>query len=484
MDPSEWAIRSFALVEKWDVAVEVVATCDRRGTQIQFADSALSCKNKGRGLAAAQWAGLFTHAHAGSGAQYATWIVRSSFSLRLPGNSQRATMMKHPGVPTRWWPVLVLLVTFMATQSASAQLNLNVNRATGAVSISNPTLNPIAINGYSILSTFGALKPADGQWNSLDDQNVGGANAWLESPPGGSVTDLNELNPLGSTTVNASGGTLPLGTPYTHVIPALGINPDHVTFSYNEVSVSTDIAGTVTYSGGTQIANNIILQVDSATGQVQLKNDSPYDVFIDGYAVYSTAGAMQPQNGKWFSLKDRGVTGWEEASPTGFAVSELRQNGSMRLTPGSGYGLGELALAGFSDYSVQFFQPGNFDATNGAVVYGAFTAAPAPTAGVLGDFNNNGSVGAEDYVVWKDAQGTFTILRNDPVGGQIGTAQYNVWKANFGNSTAGGSRAGLTNVPEPGTAVFVLTMLIALAWHRVGHSPKDFEQTTENLPIA
>src|SRR5262245_16948820 len=106
-------------------------------------------------------------------------------------------MMNHPRVPTRSWRVLALLITFVATQSAFAQLNLNVNRVTGGVSISNPTAGAISINGYSILSTFGALKPADGQWSSLDDQNIGGANAWLEAAP--TPTDLNELNPLGST---------------------------------------------------------------------------------------------------------------------------------------------------------------------------------------------------------------------------------------------------------------------------------------------
>src|SRR5262245_10204443 len=194
-------------------------------------------------------------------------FVRSSSSLRFGHESKRATMMNHPRVPTRSSGVLALLVFFVATRSAFAQLNLNVNRTSGAVSISNPTAGAISINGYSILSTFGALKPANGQWNSLDDQDVGGAGAWLEAAP--TPTDLNELNPLGSTAIAGGGGSLGLGTPYTHVIPALGLNPDHVTFEYNVLNDTVTTQGTVVYSGGTKIENNIILQVNETTGQVQ-----------------------------------------------------------------------------------------------------------------------------------------------------------------------------------------------------------------------
>lgn len=372
-------------------------------------------------------------------------------------------MMNHPGVPTRWLSAFVLCVAIFTTHSAPAQLNLNVNRLTGATSISNPTASPIAIDGYTILSSFGALKPANGQWNSLDDQNVGGVDAWLESAP--TTTELSELNPLSSTTLAALGGSLNLGTPYTHVFPALGVNPEHLTFEYNVFSGSGTTQGNVVYSGGSKIENQVILQINANTGQAQLKNDSPYDVFIDGYAARSPSGSLQEQNGKWFSLDDRNLADWEEALPTPFVVTELKQSGSMRLTAGSGYTLGELYNLNSAalDVEFEFLQPGNFTPTLGKVIYGAFTNASAPTPGVRGDFNSDGVVDGRDYITWREALGTFTVLRNDPVGGVVGTGQFNVWKSNFGSSTAGGAGTVLAAVPEPNSVLLLASVLAIFA---------------------
>ena len=65
---------------------------------------------------------------------------------------------------------------------------------------------------------------------------------------------------------------------------------------------------------------------------------------------------------------------------------------------------------------------------------------------LTGDYNSNGKVDAADYVVWRKALNTTTVLPNDPTGGTIGTTQYNTWRANFGNGSGAGSGAA---VPEP-----------------------------------
>ncbi len=51
-----------------------------------------------------------------------------------------------------------------------------------------------------------------------------------------------------------------------------------------------------------------------------------------------------------------------------------------------------------------------------------------------GDYNNNGVVDAADYAVWRKNQNTTRDLPNDPIGGTIGTAQFNQWRAQFGKS--------------------------------------------------
>jgi hypothetical protein len=74
--------------------------------------------------------------------------------------------------------------------------------------------------------------------------------------------------------------------------------------------------------------------------------------------------------------------------------------------------------------------------------------------GVAGDFNNDGTVDAADYVVWRKHNGTNTPLPNDNgLGTPISSAHYDLWRASFGNMAGGGS--GLAAVPEPGSIVLL-----------------------------
>lgn len=72
------------------------------------------------------------------------------------------------------------------------------------------------------------------------------------------------------------------------------------------------------------------------------------------------------------------------------------------------------------------------------------SSAPA----FVGDYNNNGTVDAADYTVWRDNLGSTNELPNDPVGGTIGTDQFDNWKASFGMG-AGNALGGTSAIPEP-----------------------------------
>jgi hypothetical protein len=83
-----------------------------------------------------------------------------------------------------------------------------------------------------------------------------------------------------------------------------------------------------------------------------------------------------------------------------------------------------------------------------------------------GDYNDDGKVDAADYVVWRKNEGTMNILPNDPTGGTIGAAQFNSWRANFGNMLGG---SGSTNtedasgaVPEPNSVSLLLATVVAV----------------------
>jgi hypothetical protein len=89
--------------------------------------------------------------------------------------------------------------------------------------------------------------------------------------------------------------------------------------------------------------------------------------------------------------------------------------------------------------------------------------APLPLAG---DYNNNGGVDAADFVVWRDNDGTSVTLPNDNgIGGTIGQPHYNLWRAQFGQTTGSGSANGAigpVNAAVPEAASFVVLGLAAV----------------------
>jgi hypothetical protein len=68
-----------------------------------------------------------------------------------------------------------------------------------------------------------------------------------------------------------------------------------------------------------------------------------------------------------------------------------------------------------------------------------------PPVVLAGDYNNNGTVDAADYVVWRKLLNQNVTVPNDTTPGTVTQADYTVWRANFGRSVTPGSGA---NIPE------------------------------------
>jgi autotransporter-associated beta strand protein len=75
--------------------------------------------------------------------------------------------------------------------------------------------------------------------------------------------------------------------------------------------------------------------------------------------------------------------------------------------------------------------------------------------GLDGDFNNDGTVDAADYVIWRKTDG------GNPAG-------YNLWRMNFGRTAGSGSGASLSAgaVPEPAAIALVVLGLAAAGFVR------------------
>ncbi|HJQ78320.1 MAG TPA: hypothetical protein VJ828_00115 [Lacipirellulaceae bacterium] len=330
------------------------------------------------------------------------------------------------------------------------KLILQINRGTGAATITNVVGSPITFDAYTITSATGALS---GAWNSLDDQSI---SAW-EQADNTSAMRLTEFNPSGTSVVNV-GGSLPLGTPFNPPAPnqfgeAVG---EDLRFEYGTPAAGAAPAlivdGIVEYVGG---HNNLVLTIDPATGRAAIQNESPYfDVAIDAYTIESANGRLRFADGQWNSLDDQNLSTWEQADNVNASrVTEFNRAESTPL-PGGGT---ILNLGALVDVSGAPLRDDEFSFSFSLV-----------GGGVDGDFNNDGIVDAADYVVWRKTIGSQTA--------------YDAWRANFGSTgdtgtgrtlegivvlgplPTGTGLAASASVPEPGTLAgcILIVSLIAI----------------------
>lgn len=89
-----------------------------------------------------------------------------------------------------------------------------------------------------------------------------------------------------------------------------------------------------------------------------------------------------------------------------------------------------------------------------------------PPEELVGDYNGDEVVDAADYTVWRDTLDSTEDLRADgDESGTVGPEDYDLWKTNFGNTLGGGSVIGVT-VPEPAASLLCVTCAMSLAFVR------------------
>ena len=125
---------------------------------------------------------------------------------------------------------------------------------------------------------------------------------------------------------------------------------------------------------------------------------------------------------------------------------------------------------------------------NGAALPYAFQAdglyvTVQPSAGLAGDYNDDGKIDAADYTVWRDNLGAATLTnRGAGITGPVGTNDYNYWKSHFGEGMGSGAAAGAA-IPEPSTAclLFTITILAGNVRSRVRPRSRLARSTTNAL---
>jgi hypothetical protein len=88
-----------------------------------------------------------------------------------------------------------------------------------------------------------------------------------------------------------------------------------------------------------------------------------------------------------------------------------------------------------------------------------------------GDYNEDGTVDAADYVVWRKAQGqqaTFFSGADGDGSGMVDEPDYHVWRSRFGGlEPVGGAVAA---APEPTSSSLILVAMLAGVFHRPARS--------------
>jgi BNR repeat-containing family member len=323
-----------------------------------------------------------------------------------------------------------------------AGLILTVDRATRMMSISNRWGQPVTIEGYSVHSPAGQLTPA--AWTSLQDQGISG---WLEA--NASNAWLNELNSTGSSTIGAA-DVLSLGPAFAPQPVAFGVDAaSDIELEYLTVDGQV-VRGLVQYVGAVA-PNDLVLTVDPATGQAQLKNSSTFNIELEGYSILSSSGALLP--GTWDSLDNQNAAGgaWLEANPTSMGLSELNPSGSTLLVGGGGYSLGALFnTSGAQDLTLEFLLAGETTPRQGVVVYGSILPLLMP------DVNMDGFVDIFDINLVSAHWGTSSPLGDANKDGVVDIFDVNLISANWSPAPRAAA-----SVPEPSTAMLALAALAA-----------------------
>jgi hypothetical protein len=82
-------------------------------------------------------------------------------------------------------------------------------------------------------------------------------------------------------------------------------------------------------------------------------------------------------------------------------------------------------------------------------------AAIPPTPTEQGDYSGNGTVGPEDYDIWKANFGTSFAAADGNGNGIVDAADYTVWRDHLGQSAGAGSFAAVA-VPEPNSLMLLV----------------------------
>ena len=210
-------------------------------------------------------------------------------------------------------------------------------------------------------------------------------------------------------------------------------------------AVSVNAGGTI--SPGTNATINKL-----GTGALTM-NTGSYAAELNSTVALASAmdlinanGALSILAGSTLSLTDLAATSTALAPGTKFSLISYSGAWDGGIFNGLPDDTGTIT-AGANTFKINYNDTtGGANFTGG--LYTNFVTLSVPSAGITGDYNNNGTVDAGDYVLWRKTPASYG---GDPAG-------YTTWRSNCGSPPGAGAGSGLGTeaVPEPTSIVLVL----------------------------
>ncbi len=309
-------------------------------------------------------------------------------------------------------------------------LTLTYNTASGTTTITD-YVGGVEVKGYTVSSDATLDTTA---FNSMENAGIGNLEvahasvnqlSELTSPDKGAATlTPGQVHDLGAV-LAALEDSAAFGTKAN----AQGLNLEYVDGNNMLKQAIVTIEGT---------ENNLVLHVDSATGEITLQNHSTKTVDLKGYTIKSANGDIDVA--ALTSIAD-GNADWDEANPTANQFSEIVSpdtDGALTLTPGQKISLGE-GLVDNADQTLELelLLADTLESLTGVVLYDEMVAS------VAGDWDLDGDVDSQDVAIIQNHFGDNATL------------------ADLFDARNSISASAIAAIPEPTSMAMLLGALLA-----------------------